>query len=114
MRDAWACSVSYKHPSFSTEYETRLVVSPFEKEDFGVQPCYHVTKERIKKYYPLDLRAMCREIGIGMEDLVAEIIIGPDSTQSLAIFQDYLRDNGLSPLAERVSLSDCPLRGLAP
>lgn len=113
MRDAWACSVSYKHPSFSTEYETRLVVSPFEKEDFGVQPCYHVTKERIKKYYPLDLRAMCREIGIGMEDLVAEIIIGPDSTQSLAIFQDYLRDNGLSPLAERVSLSDCPLRGLA-
>ena len=110
VREAWACSVSYKHPSFSTEYETRLVVSPFEKEDFGVQPCYHVTKERIKKYYPLDLLAMCGEIGIGMEDLVAEIIIGPDSTQSMAIFQDYLRDNGLHGLVDRVSLSDCPLR----
>lgn len=112
MRDAWACSVSFKHPSFSTEYEMRLVVSPFEREEFDVRPCYHITKERIKKYYPLDLKAMCGEIGIGMEDLIAEVIIGPDSTQSLSIFQDYLRDNGLHALADRVSLSDCPLRGL--
>ena len=114
LREAWACSVSFKHPSFSTEYEMRLVVSPFEMEHFEVQPCYHVTKERIKKYYPLDLRAMCAEIGIGMEELVSEIIIGPDSTQSAAIFQDYLRDNGLRGLADRVSLSDCPLRTVLP
>ena len=112
MREAWACSVSFKHPSFSSEYETRLVVSPFEKEDLPVQPCYHVSKERIKKYYPLDLKAMCEEAGIGIEDLIREIIIGPDSAQSAAIFQDYLRDNGLRGLAERVSMSDCPLRGL--
>ena len=110
MCEAWACSVSFKHPSFSSEYEMRLVVSPFGKDGLNVEPCYHVTKERIKKYYPLDLRAMCGEAGIGLEDLVTEIIIGPDSTQSMAIFQDYLRDNGLCALAERVSLSDCPLR----
>ena len=110
MNDAWACSVSFKHPSFRSEYEMRLVVSPFEKEDLNVQPCYHVSKERIKKYYPLDLKAMCQRIGIGLEDLVTELIIGPDSTQSVAIFQDYLRDHGLNRLAERVSLSDCPLR----
>ena len=113
MRDAWACSVAFKHPSFSSEYEMRLVVSPFETEGPSLQPCYHVTKERIKKYYPLDLKAMCREIGIGIEDLVAEIIIGPDSTQSPAIFQDYLRDSGLHALVDRVSLSDCPLRRLS-
>lgn len=112
VREAWACSVSYKHPSFSSEYEMRLVVSPFERSGFDIKPCYHVTKERIKKYYPLDLKAMCGEIGIGIEDLVTEIIIGPDSAQSLAIFQDYLRDHGLAKLAGRVSLSDCPLRGL--
>ena len=35
------------------------------EENFGVRPCYHITKERIKKYYPLDLLSMCREIGIG-------------------------------------------------
>ena len=111
MRDAWACSVSYKHPSFSSEDEMRLVVSPFETGDFDVRPCYHVTKERIKKYYPLDLRSMCQGIGIGMEELVEEMIIGPGSTQSLTIFQDYLRDSGLPALADRVALSDCPLRG---
>lgn len=110
MHAAWACSVSFKHPSFRSEYEMRLVVSPFGKEGFHVQPCYHVSKERIKKYYPLDLNEMCQQIGIGLEDLVTELIIGPDSTQSMAIFQDYLRDHGLSGLAERVSLSDCPLR----
>lgn len=110
MCEAWACSVSFKHPSFSSEYEMRLVVSPFGKDGLNVEPCYHVTKERIKKYYPLDLKAMCQEAGIGLEDLVTEIIIGPDSTQSVAIFQDYLRDNGMRALAERVSLSDCPLR----
>lgn len=112
MRDAWACSVSFKHPSFSSEYEMRLVVSPFEKAHFNVRPCYHITKERIKKYYPLDLLAMCRDVGIGVEELVAEIIIGPDSTQSVTIFRDYLRDNGLPSLADRVSLSDCPLHSL--
>ena len=110
MCDAWACSVSFKHPSFRSEYEMRLVVSPFEKEDLEVQPCYHVSKERIKKYYPLDLNAMCSRAGITLDDLITELIIGPDSTQSMAIFQDYLRDNGLAGLAERVSLSDCPLR----
>ncbi len=110
MCEAWACSVSFKHPSFRSEYEMRLVVSPFGKEDLNVRPCYHVSKERIKKYYPLDLNGMCEKIGIGLEDLVTELIIGPDSTQSAAIFQDYLRDHGLNRLAERVSLSDCPLR----
>lgn len=110
MCAAWACSVSFKHPSFRSEYEMRLVVSPFGKENLDIQPCYHITKERIKKYYPLDLASMCGRIGIGLEDLVTEVIIGPDSTQSAAMFQDYLRDHGLNRLAERVSLSDCPLR----
>ena len=108
MRDAWACSVAFKHPSFSSEYEMRLVVSPFEREDFDVRPCYHVSQERIKKYYPLDLLSMCRRASIGMEDLITELIIGPSSTQSAAILQDYLRDNGLHTLARRVCLSECP------
>ena len=90
----------------------RLVVSPFGNEELDVRPCYHVTKERIKKYYPLDLRTMCRQAGASLEDLVAEIIIGPESTQSLAILQDYLAGNGLAVLEERVSLSGCPLRGM--
>ncbi len=110
MNYAWSCSAAFKHPSFLSEREVRLVVSPFVKEYFEIKPCYHTTKERIKKYYPLDLQNMCRKIGIGWEELVPEIIIGPESTQSRSILQDYLRDNGLAGLAERVSLSNCPLR----
>ena len=110
LNDAWICSAAFKHPSFASEKEVRLVVSPFEREYFDVEPCYHITTERIKKYYPLDLRSMCKRVEASMEDLVTEIIIGPESTQSESILQDYLRDNGLQELAERVSLSDCPLR----
>ena len=80
------------------------------KDDFAIKPCYHVTKERIKKYYPLDLKAMCGKLGIGWEELVPEIMIGPESTQSKSILQDYLRDNGLDGLTDRVSMSRCPLR----
>ncbi len=112
MWDAWACSVAFKHPSFSAEDEVRLVATPFRKDGFDVKPCYHVTKERIKKYYPLDLREMCRRVGAELEDLVVEIIIGPESTQSQVMLQDYLCDQGLEALADRVSLSDCPLRGM--
>ncbi len=112
MRDAWACSVAFKHPSFSSEDEVRLVVAPFGSEAFDMKPCYHITKERIKKYYPLDLRDMCRKAGAELEDLIVEVVIGPESTQSRIMLQDYLHDQGLGALAERVSLSDCPLRGL--
>ncbi len=112
IREAWACSVSFKHPSFASEYEMRLVVAPFEKGDFDIEPCYHVSRERIKKYYPLNLREMCASAGIGLSDLVVELIIGPESTQSPAIFRDYLRDNGLGNLADRVAMSECPLRRL--
>lgn len=110
MSQAWIRSVVYKHPSFSSEHEVRLVVYPYEKEYFDVKPCYHVTTERIKKYYPLDLMNMCQKTGVGLEDLVTEIIIGPESTQSPSILQDYLQDHGLHKLAGAVSLSDCPLR----
>lgn len=112
FRDAWACSVAFKHPSFSSEDEVRLVVAPFGQEEFDVKPCYHVSKERIKKYYPLDLREMCRQAETGLEDLIAEIMIGPESAQSEAILRDYLADCGLTALSKRVALSDCPLRGM--
>ena len=45
---------------------------------------------------------------------MAESIIGPDTTQAGAMFRDYLRGIGLRGLADRVSLSDCPLRTVLP
>ena len=103
-------SASFKHPSFSSEHEIRLVVMPFDAPDFELKPKYHVARERIKKYYSLDLEKMCQRAGITIEDLITEIIIGPESTQSIPILHDYLQDAGLVKLAENICYSDCPLR----
>lgn len=110
IREAWCDSASFKHPSFSSEREIRLVVMPFHAKNFDMRPRYHVAKERIKKYYPLDLGALCTRAQVSMEDLVAEVIVGPCSSQSVPILQDYLRDLSLCELAKNVVLSDCPLQ----
>ena len=110
MNDAWVQSAAFKHPSFASEREFRLVVSPFISNEFAVEPKYHVSPERIKKYYPLDLNRMCGKLNLHLSDLVGEIIIGPTSSQSLPILQDYLSDCGLNVLKDKISMSDCPLR----
>ncbi len=110
LEEAWIASAAFKHPSFASEKETRLVASPFSKKYFDVEPCYHISTERIKKYYPLDLRKMCENAGCSLEDAIDEIMIGPESTQSKAILEDYLKDTGMGGLAGKVAISDCPLR----
>lgn len=103
-------SAAYKHPSFSSENEIRLVVMPFGARDFQLEPRYHVSRERIKKYYPLDLDQMCSSSNVDIEDLITEVMVGPESTQSPPILKDYLSDMGFKRLAENISTSDCPLR----
>jgi hypothetical protein len=110
MKDAWTSSAAFKHPSFTSENEVRLIYTPFSAEEAAVKPKYHIAWDRIKKYYPLDLVELCDKNGIKLTDLIDEIIIGPASPQSLPILQDYLIDSGLRTLAERVNLSNCPLR----
>lgn len=110
MNEAWLQSAAFKHPSFASEKEVRLVVSPFISGKFTMEPKYHVSSERIKKYYPLDLRKMCSKLDMCLSDLVGEIIIGPTSSQSLPILQDYLEDCGLGILQDKISVSECPLR----
>lgn len=110
MNDAWIQSAAFKHPSFASEKESRLVVSPFLSNEFAVEPKYHVSMDRIKKYYPLNLNRMCSKLNMHLSDLVGEIIIGPTSSQSLPILQDYLSDCGLNILKDKICMSDCPLR----
>lgn len=110
LNRAWAASAAYKHPSFASENEVRLLVSPFEQGYFDVKPEYHISRERIKKYYPLDLDKMCAEAETTFEELIVELIIGPESTQSLPILKDYLLSLGYCTLSQRISYSKCPLR----
>ena len=110
MTEAWIQSTAFKHPSFASEKESRLVVSPFISDEFAVEPKYHVAPNRIKKYYPLNLNRMCSRLNLHLSDLVGEIIIGPTSSQSPSILQDYLGDRGLSVLKNEIRMSNCPLR----
>lgn len=110
MNDIWMQSVAYKHPSFASENEVRLVFYPFMSDDFKITPEYYVSSTHIKKYYPFNLKAMCERNDIDIKDLITEIIIGPSSTQSISILQDYLADLGLSYLSDHVKKSECPLR----
>ena len=110
MKEAWICSAAFKHPSFSSENEMRLIVTPFAQDYLNVKPQYHVSKDRIKKYYPLNLQQMCMDNNAEMKNLIKEIIIGPESNQTIYILQDYLKDTGYEYLANRVTLSNCPLR----
>ncbi len=110
MNEAWVQSAAFKHPSFAREKERRLVISPFILNEFAVEPRYHVSAGRIKKYYPLDLNRMCGRMGLHMSELIGEIIIGPTSSQSMPILQDYLVDCGLNVLKNKISMSDCPFR----
>lgn len=110
LNHAWAASAAFKHPSFASENEVRLVVSPFEHGYFDVQPRYHITKERIKKYYPVNMKELCRIAGTKLEEVIVELIVGPESTQSVPILQDYLTDHGCAGMAKQVTHSACPLR----
>ena len=112
LDEAWTSSAAFKHPSFFSEDEVRLVVTPFQIAYFQVQPQYHVTEDRIKKFYPLNLRELCGEAGISLEELIVEIVIGPQSTQSPPIMRDYLQSLQLPILAEHVTVSECPLRSV--
>ena len=110
MHDAWIQSAAFKHPSFASEKEFRLMVSPFILNELAIGPRYHVAAGRIKKYYPLDLNRMCDKLNLHLSDLIGEIIIGPMSSQSVPILQDYLVDHGLGVIKDKISLSECPLR----
>lgn len=110
VSNAWACSTAFKHPSFECEKEVRLLTIPSQNDYYGKHSEFHVTAYRIKKYFPLDLRKLCEEKNILLEDLIDEVIIGPESTQPAEILEDYLRRIGLVKLSERVHHSDCPLR----
>lgn len=110
MNALWQRSAVFKHPSFSSEKEVRLVVSPLICESFAVEPHYNISQNRIKKFYRFDLKAACKRNNVKVDELVTEIIIGPTSTQSKELLSDYFSDCGLKKLIPKITYSECPLK----
>lgn len=110
LRKTLLCSAAYKHPSFACENEVRMLFWPELTYIEGMKPGYHITAERIKKYYPLNLRQLCARAGVGFEDLFVSIKVGPESTQSPEILADYFCSMGMSEIAGKTVRSDCPIK----
>ena len=99
----------FKHPSFISEKEYRLVSLPTENEYLG-KPHFYIEETNIKKYYILNLRDACNKLGFDYEDLFKEICIGPQARVTKDILADYFNWEGFEDLAQKIKISECPLR----
>ena len=100
----------FKHPSFISEKEYRLVSLPYELESHLGSPHFFVEETNIKKYYVLNLRAVCSQLGRNYAELFEEICIGPQARVTEEVLSDYFVATGMSELCGKIRLSECPLR----
>lgn len=117
--DAWtdnvvATAANYKHLSFSSESEIRLIIL---SELVGLDEAkgffrteFEFTDHQIKKVLKVNLDKLCRFEGIPIESVFDGVIVAPRSNQPIDVLSEFLRANGFHKLAENVQLSQCPLR----
>lgn len=99
----------HKHKSFKNEHEVRITTMD-NKNQYGMEYVLKEIGNVIKKVCILkpDIMGISKETCF--EKLIDEVIIGPRSQQNINILQQYIFSNGLNDLANRVIMSDCPLR----
>ncbi len=100
----------FKHPSFVSEKEYRLVSLPYNVNEYLGQPHFFVEETNIKKYYILNLRQVCDTLGIKYVDIFNEICIGPQARVTKDVLSDYLCSTGMQELCKKIKVSECPLR----
>lgn len=105
FENSWIVSSAYKHVSFKSEKEMRVVSLPFGIENFLGKPQYKMEVWGIREYYILNLNK-----NIPIQDLIKEVKIGPKSNVTVDTVQRYLKN--LNPDLKKisVSVSDCSLR----
>lgn len=100
----------FKHPSFISEKEWRLVSLPYNVNEYLGQPHFFVEETNIKKYYILNLRSVCKELGFSYADLFEEICIGPQARVTKEVLTDYFDSTEMKELCGKIKMSECPLR----
>lgn len=100
----------FKHPSFISEKEWRLVSLPYNVNEYLGQPHFFVEETNIKKYYILNLRSVCKELGFSYADLFEEICIGPQARVTKEVLTDYFDSTEMKELCVKIKMSECPLR----
>lgn len=100
----------FKHPSFISEKEYRLVSLPYNLNQYLGQPHFYVEETNIKKYYILNMKEVCNRLGINYGDLFTEVVIGPQARVSKDVLADYFTSTGMEELCSKIKISECPLR----
>lgn len=100
----------FKHPSFISEKEYRIVSLPDTTNEYLGNPHFYIEETNIKKYYILKLRDVCQKIGIPYTDLFKEICIGPQARVTKDVLADYFSSIGTPELSQKIKISECPLR----
>ena len=100
----------FKHPSFISEKEYRLVSLPYDVSKHLGEAHFFVEELNIKKYYILNLRNVCNKLTIHYSDLFEEVMIGPQARVTKEVLSDYFFSTGMEELCSKIKLSECPLR----
>ena len=100
----------FKHPSFISEKEYRLVSLPYNVSEYLGEPRFFVEETNIKKYYVLNLRTVCESLGHSYGEIFEEICIGPQARVTREVLADYFAATGIPELQEKIKISECPLR----
>ena len=100
----------FKHPSFISEKEYRLVSLPYDVNRHLGEAHFFVEETNIKKYYILNLRNVCSRLDIPYSDLFEEICIGPQARVTVDVLSDYFSSTGMEQLCSKIKVSECPLR----
>lgn len=106
FENAWACASAYKHPSFSSEEEVRLIsISGTVAGKTGKQPKYRVSSNRIHEYYPL------KPSENTIRDLITDIVLGPRARSSIDILKRYLKNEANVEIGSiNIVKSESPLK----
>lgn len=100
----------FKHPSFISEKEYRLVSLPYNINEYLGEPHFFVEETNIKKYYILNLKKVCQNMNIPYTNLFEEICIGPQARVTKEVLSDYFEATGCKELCKKIKISECPLR----
>jgi hypothetical protein len=104
-----ACGYIRKHESFKNEEEIRVATLWNVKSDNSKIEC-ELVNAQIKEYMKINMDSMCKKVNLKFEDLFHEILIGPKSKQQVKGLKVFLCEQGMNRLAQKVRMSDCPLR----
>lgn len=99
----------HKHKSFKNEYEVRLTTLDNLKQ-YGMEYTLKEIGNVVKKVLILKPDYMGRSKNTSFENLIDEIIVGPRSQQNITVLSQYMISHGLFDLANKITISECPLR----